>query len=101
VLKVWYLDNMSRELNSRTVEDISRRLAELLALPVSRLKVKLEPSVPGDENNRADLLVSAGNFHFAVEWKASGQAWLATSLFSLSQGKVAPYLMAYTFGMKL
>lgn len=65
---------MSRELNSRTVEDTSRRLAELLALPVSRLKVKLEPSVPGDENNRADLLVSAGNYHFAVEWKASGQA---------------------------
>jgi len=25
---------------------------------------------------------------------ASGQAWLATSLFSFSQGKVAPYLMA-------
>ena len=65
---------MSRELNSRMVEDISRRLAELLALPMSRVKVKLEPFVPGDENNRADLLVSAGSFHFAVEWKASGQA---------------------------
>ena len=53
MLKFWYLDNMSRELNSRMVEDISRRLAELLALPMSRVKVKLEPFVPGDENNRA------------------------------------------------
>lgn len=65
---------MSRELNQRMVEDISRRLAELLAVPMSRVRVKLEPFVPGDENNRADLLVSAGNFNFAVEWKASGQA---------------------------
>lgn len=72
MLKFRYLDDTSRKLNSRTVEDISRRLAELLALPVSRVKVKLQPTVPGDENNRADLLVSAGNFHFAVEWKASG-----------------------------
>ena len=65
---------MSRELNQRMVEDISRRLAELLAVPMSRVRVKLEPFVPGDENNRADLLVSAGSFNFAVEWKASGQA---------------------------
>ena len=56
------------------VGEISRRLAELLAVPASRVSVKLEPFVPGDENNRADLLVSAGNFNFAVEWKASGQA---------------------------
>ena len=65
---------MNRELNQRMVEEISRRLAELLAVPASRVSVKLEPFVPGDENNRADLLVSAGNFNFAVEWKASGQA---------------------------
>jgi len=65
---------MSRELNQRMVEDISRRLAELVAVPMSRVRVKLEPFVPGDENNRADLLVSAGSFNFAVEWKASGQA---------------------------
>lgn len=65
---------MNRELNQRMVGEISRRLAELLAVPASRVSVKLEPFVPGDENNRADLLVSAGNFNFAVEWKASGQA---------------------------
>jgi len=65
---------MSRELNQRMVEQISQRLAELLAVPMSRVRVKLGPFVPGDENNRADLLVSAGNFNFAVEWKASGQA---------------------------
>ncbi len=56
------------------VEEIPRRLAELLAVPPGRVNVKLEPVVPGDENNRADLLMSAGNLHFAVEWKASGQA---------------------------
>lgn len=65
---------MNRELNQRMVGEISRRLAELLAVPASRVSVKLEPFVPGDENTRADLLVSAGDLNFAVEWKASGQA---------------------------
>ena len=65
---------MSRALNARTVAEISRRLAELLAVPASRVRVKLEPFVSGDESSRVDLLVSAGNFNFAVEWKASGQA---------------------------
>jgi hypothetical protein len=74
VVKLRYSDNMGRELNQRMVEEISRRLAELLAVPLSRVRTKREPFVPGDENNRADLLVAAGSFHFAVEWKASGQA---------------------------
>jgi DNA-binding MarR family transcriptional regulator len=65
---------MSRIVNQRTVEAISQRLAELLAVPMSRVRVKPEPFVPGDENNRADLLVAAGSFSFVVEWKASGQA---------------------------
>ena len=65
---------MSRELNQRTVDEIARRLAELLAVPASRVGIKREPSAPGDESNRADLAVSAGGFKFAVEWKASGSA---------------------------
>jgi hypothetical protein len=32
------------------VEDMSRRLAELLAVPMSRVRVKREPFVPGDQN---------------------------------------------------
>jgi hypothetical protein len=65
---------MSRELNQRTVDEIARRLAELLAVPASRVGVKREPSAPGDAGSRADLAVSAGGFKFAVEWKASGSA---------------------------
>jgi hypothetical protein len=65
---------MNRSLDQRTVEEISRRLADLLAMPASRVSVTREPSVPGDASNRADLLLSAGGFKFAVEWKASGQA---------------------------
>ncbi len=65
---------MSRELNQRTVQELAQRLAELLAVPASRVSVNLEPFVPGDESNRADLLVTAGGFKFAVEWKASGSA---------------------------
>jgi hypothetical protein len=56
------------------VDGISQRLAELLAVPMSRVSVKLEPSIPGDEGNRADLAVSGGGLKFAVEWKASGSA---------------------------
>lgn len=56
------------------LQQIPQRLAELLAVPVGRVSVKIEPSVPRDASNRADLLVSAGGFKFAVEWKASGSA---------------------------
>ncbi len=65
---------MGRELNQRMVEEIPRRLAELVAVPMSRVRVEVKPFAPDDENNQVDLLVLAGNFNFAVEWKASGQA---------------------------
>lgn len=65
---------MNRKLDRETVDEISRRLADLLAVPASRVSVKREPSLPGDEGTQADLLMSAGSFKFAVEWKASGGA---------------------------
>jgi hypothetical protein len=65
---------MNRRLDQRTVDDISRRLAELLAVPVSRVSVKREPFLPADKSNRVDLLASASGFKFAVEWKAGGSA---------------------------
>ena len=53
---------MRRRLDQRTVDDISRRLAELLAVPVSRAtSVKREPFLPADTYNWVDLLVSAGS----------------------------------------
>ena len=67
---------MNRSLDEVTVGEISQRLAELLAVPANRLSVCREPSMPGHgaASDRADLLVSAGRFKFAMEWKASGQA---------------------------
>ena len=73
-----YLDNVNRSLDQRTVREISRRLAELLAVPPNRVRVQREPSVRGDASDRADLLVSAGGYKFAVAWKASGQAAAVT-----------------------
>ena len=65
---------MNRRLNRETVDEISRRLADLLAVPANCVSVEHAPSLPGDESAQADLLVSAGGFKFAVEWKASGGA---------------------------
>ena len=71
-----YLDNVNRSLDQRTVREISRRLAELLAVPPNRVCLQREPFLRGDASDRADLLVSAGGYKFAVAWKASGQAHL-------------------------
>ena len=50
---------MSRELNQRMVEEISRRLAELLAVPMSRVRVRLEPFVPGGDDAGVDRAAAA------------------------------------------
>jgi hypothetical protein len=65
---------MNRRFNRRTADEIARRLADLLAVPMDRVAVKVEPSASGDRESQTDLLVSAGGFKFAVEWKASGSA---------------------------
>jgi hypothetical protein len=96
---------MNRSLNQTTVERISQRLADLLAVPANRLTVQREPSVPRDGDNRADLLVSAGGFKFALEWKASGQAAaMVMAIRSVrqfvdkSQGKLIPLVAAPYIG---
>ena len=73
-VKFWYFVNMNRALSRRLEQEVPKRLAELLAVPANRVRVKLEPSIPGDRSNRADLLVSVSGFKFAVQWKASGGA---------------------------
>jgi len=41
---------------------------------MDRIAAKVGPSASGDRKTRADLLVLAGGFKCAVEWKASGNA---------------------------
>jgi len=65
---------MDRALSQRLEEEVPKRLAELLAVPQSRVKVQRQPAARAGKPERADLLVSAGGFNFVVECKASGQA---------------------------
>jgi hypothetical protein len=65
---------VNRRFSQRTADEILRRLADLLGVPMGRVAVKAEPSASGDREGQADLLVSAAGFKFAVEWKASGSA---------------------------
>src|SRR5438445_2716943 len=65
---------MSRELSQRLEKEVPKRLAELLAMPQSRLKVQRQPIVGRGKPAEVDLLVSVGDFNFVVECKATGQA---------------------------
>jgi ribosomal protein S28E/S33 len=56
------------------LQEIPRRLAELLAVPAVRVSVQHEQAAKRGARERPDLLVSAGGFKFAIEWKASGHA---------------------------
>ncbi len=85
--------------------EIPRRIAELLAVPIDRVNVKVEPSVRRGISIQTDLLVSAGGFKFAVECKASGQAAsVAMGIRSIrhfveaSRGKYIPLLVAPYLG---
>jgi len=69
-----YLNNMNRDLERRTVDGIAQRLAELLAVPANRIRVKPAAGSSDASDNRPDLLVLSDNFKFAVAWKSSGQA---------------------------
>lgn len=69
---------MNRGLEQRTVDGIAQRLAELLAAPANRVRVKLEARGPEGSSDRPDLLVLADDFKFAVAWRASGQAAAVT-----------------------
>ena len=74
MVKLWYLDNMNRALSQRLEAEVPKRLAELLAVPQSRVKVQRQPAAGRGKPGGVDLLVSAGNFHFVVECKAKGEA---------------------------
>ena len=67
MVKFWYLDNMSRALHQRLEAEVPKRLAELLAVPMSRVKVQRQP-------DGVDLVVAVGDFNFVVECKAKGEA---------------------------
>ena len=51
-----------------------KRLAELLAVPANRVKVKHEPLILANASVQPDLVVSVGNLYFVVEFKSSGEA---------------------------
>jgi len=53
---------------------VPKRLAELLAVPRSRIKVHRQPAAGRGKPMQADLMVAVGEFNFVVEWKTTGQA---------------------------
>lgn len=69
---------MNRSLDPRTAQEISRRLAEFLAVAPDRVRTRREPAGRGGAGDRPDLLLSAGGYRFPVAWKASGQAAAVT-----------------------
>jgi len=65
---------MNRALSQRLDQEAPKRLAELLAVPMGNVSVKLEPAARSGGDAVADLLVSAGGFKFAVECRVSSDA---------------------------
>jgi hypothetical protein len=68
------LNNVNRALSQRLEEEVPKRLAELLAVPLSRIKVQRQPAISRSKPVQADLLLTVENFNFVVEWKTTGQA---------------------------
>ena len=60
---------MHRALGQQLEREVPKRLAELLAVPPSRVKVQRQPAAGG-----VDMLVAVGDFNFVVECKSSGAA---------------------------
>ena len=71
-----YLDLMDRALSQRFQSDVPRRLAELLDVQQSHVRVEREPSAGGEA---VDLIVHAGRFVFIVECKGKGEAASAST----------------------
>ncbi len=70
-VKVWYLGNMNRALEQQMALEVPKRLADLLGVPVDRVRVDREPATAGA---RPDIVASAGGRIFHIECKAGGQA---------------------------
>lgn len=64
---------MNRALNQRLEDEVPKRLAELLAVPASLVKVKQPRSAIG-KGGRVDLIAQAGGFTFVVACKSKGEA---------------------------
>ena len=60
---------MNRALGQQLEHEVPKRLAELLAVPLNRVKVQRQPATGG-----VDMLVAVGDFNFVVECKLSGTA---------------------------
>jgi hypothetical protein len=58
------LDNVNRELSQRLEAEVPKRLAELLAVPASRVKVQRQPAAGHGKSGGVDLLVVGGKFQF-------------------------------------
>ena len=71
---MWYLNNVNRALSQRLEEEVPKRLAELLAVPRSRIKVHRRPAAGRGKPMQAELLVAVGEFNFVVARKTTGQA---------------------------
>jgi len=65
---------VNRALSQRLEEEVPKRLAELLAVPQSRVKVQRQPAAGRGQSGGVDLLVAAGDFNFVVECKVKGEA---------------------------
>ncbi|MGA2247903.1 MAG: type IV toxin-antitoxin system AbiEi family antitoxin [Verrucomicrobiota bacterium] len=78
MVKLLYLDNMNSSWSHRFESEIPKRLAELLAVPLNSVKVHLSPAADHGSLAEVDMVVESGDFRFAVEWKASGEAATVT-----------------------
>lgn len=65
---------MSRALPPHRVQDISRRLAELLAVPANRIGIEVGPAAGQPSAGKPDLWLSADHLKFAMQWQASEDA---------------------------
>jgi hypothetical protein len=65
---------MNRELHQQLEADVPKRLAELLAVPMSRVKVQRPPATGRGQPGVVDLVVAVEGFIFVVECKAKGEA---------------------------
>jgi len=73
MVKSIYLINMVRHLHERLQAEVPQRLADLLALPKTKVRVEREPA-PGSEAGQVDLIAHAGAHIFVIECKAGGDA---------------------------
>lgn len=77
---------MSGVLHQRLEAEVPKRLAELLAVPVSRANVQRKPAAGRSQPGDMDLLVVMGDLTFVVECKARGEAAsVAAAVYSVKE----------------